>query len=519
MEADKPTDTRVVRWGEHIEDRKDNLQDVGVVRGSGNYRRIQVDAAHQRGLSKALEKRQQATGERRNRLPVELREPRIASNGAIGEVPIKKEKAEKPIKKRVTRAVSYRAESLDPAALSSDAEYDPTANKKMAKPRLRSTKPVGKYKVESDDETIDDGEEEEIIPARVPVSTPQKERHLGNEKGQILMTPPATTSKAAINSMIVKLKLRPDLLRRLASRDPKALAQATKEETEDERYGGDMENNSGCGAEDLEVEEDFDEPDTPTRQNYRQTLLHSFAFDIIQQRTGGEYQGIEEHGTRAEYMKAINNGTDPKVNGLKYKLSGSGKCIEHQTSAEYKIAPPPAYDSLYASHGGNVLAPICPLGGSFDASSAVAVSGTHKGRSTMNGMSGLLLDQIMSGMHGAVHLNDPFSDGTGSTAFSASGLPALSYNNTTHHGQPGTPAAEYNGNGFFGLNTSSSTLASASGSGNNSTDHTTAPPNLEINDDEISTAHSSPAPYAKYIFDGAHDDKESQEYMMEMQYF
>jgi hypothetical protein len=372
MKADKPTDTRVVRWGEGIEDRKENLAIEGVIRGSGNYRRIH--SSYQRGLSKALEKNQQATGERRNRLPVELRETPYVSNETAGAgSTIKKEKINKTrgaraVSRSASRVFPSRFDSPDPAELASDEEYDPSAknNSKLGR-RLRNRgKPVSKTATESSDDETD----EEDIPA-VAVNTPRNNRLKGHDQGDGLMTPPSTMRK----SKIVTLHLRPEVLAKFGTGSN--LKKQVLEEDDDagldhdlEDSGDDMENRSenrfDHGAEDHEGSQAFGGYDTPTRQS-RQTSVHAIAEDIQM-----GYQIQDEHGTRAEYNKAMKNETYPTLNGLKNKFG-----------------PAPIFSSAHAPPA--VPKSVGPLAGA----SASAVSGT-----AMTGMNDLGFGDVMSGIGG-----------------------------------------------------------------------------------------------------------------------
>lgn len=374
LDAEKPTDTKVVRWGEKVEDRKTNLEVEGVIRGSGNYRRATTASTYQRGLSKALEKTQKATGMRRNRLPAELREARDVSNGTTG--------TPKKVKREAS-VVFSRAASVDPAELDSDAEYDPSASKQKGKYGLRnSAKPKSKSKVERSD---DEGEEDADQPVRraVAVNTPQNKRLKRHDQGQGLITPPSTK--------LVTLHIRPHLLKRFALKNQ--LLEAVVDLDDD--HLGDMkdgfEDSSDYDAEDHADSEAFEEYGSSDAQ-YLRTPVHPLAHDIVGPLG---YQGMDMHGTKAQYDQAIKNGLDPKVNGLKYRQASASNSkgsvvAENRGSAIYKLAAPPAYPS------NGVRQSVSPLAGT----SAAAFLGSPNRNSSITGMSFGSFDEVMNGYGG-----------------------------------------------------------------------------------------------------------------------
>ena len=332
LDAENPTDTKVVRWGENVEDRKENLEIEGVVRGSGNYRR---------GTYKAIEKTQQASGERRNRVPVELRE--TGSDKAAGA------KRKTTNKKRSSRTVSSRLPSPDPAELASDEEYDPTVTKKgkFARNLRNVSNAVGKYKVESSgDEAEDDTEDqqEDALRGVVSAQTPRNKRLMGHEQGEEgLMTPPDTKTQRKI----LKLKVNKDALLKLG----KESIVPTRSPDEDagldhelEQYGDDMDNGfDGYGAQDHKDSEALGEYRTPNHHS-QQPTFGDLAQEILQDRGYGRVA--------------------PKVEAPKYKLH---------------VPAPRTYTPHYESHG--------PLPTSRFAESPTGVfSGNHTGSRSNNGM-------------------------------------------------------------------------------------------------------------------------------------
>ena len=280
MDADKPTDTKVVRWGEHVEDRKENLEIDGVVRGSGNYRR---------GTYKALEKNQQASGERRNRLPVELRETPAGSNGTLDT------HQKKVSKRRYSRAVSSCLASPEPAGLASDEEYNPTFNEKASFGRSlrKSAKPIGKYKVESSgDEAEHEANDwqEDAFRNIIAFNTPRSKRLMGHDQGEEgLMTPPATKQ-----SKVMKFKVNPCFLLKL---DRESIV-PKKFDDEDagldhelEQFDDDIEDgieNSDYDIDDPKGSQIFGEYQTPTSQPHQLNVGQPFQENL--QETG--YPGI-----------------------------------------------------------------------------------------------------------------------------------------------------------------------------------------------------------------------------------
>jgi hypothetical protein len=347
MNAEKPTETRVVCWGEHIEDRKENLEVEGIIRGSGNYRRAQVNSSsrRQRGLAKALERNQHATGMRRNRLPVELRQFRTDSDPAAG--------TDKRRFRERKRSAATSCVVNDESADSDDSsdEYKPSGDKKRGK--------CGFFKTQMDslnfndkrfgDETVEEAGESDG-PASAFVNTPQKNRVKSEEQCEGLMTPPPT-------SKIVKFQVRTDLLSRLSTRgclldkrvsevpvclDRKTPVQGMVRKTLNDSTNDDAGND--------EYEEEFDEIDSPTRQSIRGSSIHPFVKDTIRQKGGS---GIEVHGTTRQYEEALANGLTTTVNSLMSKNDAAATTLyKKQPSPSYKLAPPPAYNS----YGARILA-------------------------------------------------------------------------------------------------------------------------------------------------------------------
>jgi hypothetical protein len=531
MDAEKPTDTKAVRWGEKVEDRKANLEVEGVIRGSGNYRR---------GLSKALEKTQKATGMRRNRVPVELRGTRDVSNETAGP------KNKKMKREAFASKVSSRAVSPDPAELASDEEYNPFATKKKGKYGLRkNAKPISKYKIEDSDDEMEEEVEEPVggpIRPTFTVNTPQAQRLKGHDQGHGLITPPSTRSK------IVVLSLQPEALRQFSPGTGLKNEILEEEAGLDAKHSGndmeqDFEGHSDDGAED-----DDSDAFGPYGSLQHKTPVHLLARDIY--RDLG-YQGMDIHGTRAQYDQAMKDGLNPKVNGLKYKqvavANQKGSVVaENRATTVYSLPVPPAYPS------GGVRKPVSPLAGT--SASAFFPFGSPNGKistaSTTNYHSLGETPDFMAGLNGqgnsstaySVSNSDPsanicgmltdiFKQGgeqmmsdsyfshslqytagadlfpTDPTSFNVSGLPAASYGNS-YGGQTGFEMG-VGGNGSFGkvagaVATVSSIPSFQAATGNTAT---SSPNDLEDRDDTVSRLSTPP----HYLHD--HDGEESQEWL------
>lgn len=165
MDSRIPTDVKVLRWGEFHEDRKENLVIPGVVRGSGNYKKIQN---YELSSSTTVEKlAKPADGSRRSRLPAEIIEAKKAKE--VDETKIKVGRKSKRILHKVARTKKPRVCSstssvttADPADMDSDDEYNPNVKegKGSARKLAKRSKRSNRY-VSSDDE--DDLEEEDNI--------------------------------------------------------------------------------------------------------------------------------------------------------------------------------------------------------------------------------------------------------------------------------------------------------------------------------------------------------------------
>ncbi|KAE8440847.1 hypothetical protein EG329_006390 [Mollisiaceae sp. DMI_Dod_QoI] len=137
MKKDDPRAARILFWTEPYENRKESLATPGIVRGSGRYRRADVDSSislngdsEARHLANTPTPASAPAG-RRVRIPPgggDMRRPRAT-----------------PRKARAKRAAAHDDdEEVDPEELDPDADYEPDASKRKrgrrpAQPRTRAT--------------------------------------------------------------------------------------------------------------------------------------------------------------------------------------------------------------------------------------------------------------------------------------------------------------------------------------------------------------------------------------------
>ena len=312
MSADSPIATRIVRWGEAIEDRKENLVVPGINRGSGNYPR-----GGGTGLPNTIQSATKPTeGGRRCRMTVE----EIAAKNAPTTPVIKERKkpGPKPGSKNKPKApkvpVPARSPSLDPAELASDDSYAPNVKVK-AKGKYSLRKVPQKNLEEIDEVDSDVTIEDEGVPVSSP--TPIVRRRKSNGAP---VTPPATLS--------LKLSLGSELLENFPAGESKPAATHESDDGEDDVYAegsaSDDESDEyrGDDAEDSD-EELVDEPMPREMTTYEELVAAQYAPSAVERimaaRTGGQYQGVLTHGTHAEYENALRSGIDPRYNGLNYK--------------------------------------------------------------------------------------------------------------------------------------------------------------------------------------------------------
>ncbi|KAF7872490.1 hypothetical protein EAF04_003411 [Stromatinia cepivora] len=220
-DAEDPKAFRSVGWLENIADLKESLVIPGVSRGSGTYRRDKT----------RWQSNKTTIGEE---TPTKIVRARARPDKQLSKsTPKPKEKAVK-IKKE-------RSESLDPAEMPSDEDYDPGNRLKIKGYRKRKVKVKNerKYETDEDMDKATESEDESFGYSDGETyleETPSKKKGSGNHA----MTPLA--------AFPVKLKLSPDLL----SQFPAGIASNS---VQDMLAGNEMEDDGS-------IEEDHDDAET-----------------------------------------------------------------------------------------------------------------------------------------------------------------------------------------------------------------------------------------------------------------
>jgi hypothetical protein len=135
MDSEKPTDSKVLRWGEEYPDLKESLFVEGTVTGSGNYKR---EKGYTNTPATTIEKiSKNSDGSRRNRLPKELTEAKekvVEEAKAATEQKRKIDSRKKRVSKKLTH--SERASSSETVASAdtnddSDCKSAPTIKQEL----------------------------------------------------------------------------------------------------------------------------------------------------------------------------------------------------------------------------------------------------------------------------------------------------------------------------------------------------------------------------------------------------
>ena len=259
MDAALPTQTRVVDWHEDIVDLKENLVVPGVVRGSGNYRK---------GLPNAIKKAtKNPDGKRRNRLPLEIQE-RIAGN-----------QKNKKRKQMASTGDAVREDSVDPAELQSDAEFNPSATKKRKYGLRKTQKKSFKLEYSEDEDKVEFGGEMDADDEFTPIKPRRK-------AGAGLLSPPKS-------SLLVKFQLSSVKLANFPS------------------------GINGGSPPGLHVI--LEENDQDSRLAFQPNLQLKEKFEKL------SYQTEEMNGTQEEHKEAIAEGIETLKNGTKLTKRGRGR--------------------------------------------------------------------------------------------------------------------------------------------------------------------------------------------------
>lgn len=277
MDAVDPRTMKAVRWTDDVTDRKESLVVPGLVRGSGKYRKIPKDELV------PAPKEELKPGQRRNRKPAEVDEW-AAEQRALKES-AKKAKAEEREAKRAAKGGSgatgsgrSRAKKVvkdesesepDPTDLKSDEEYNPNVKKKTTSRGKRIV--VGKP------------------PSPGPFATPTPRSRKRSAKVALNYNE-EDGEGGTPNSLIVKLRVPSAELQKFdpgeSGKKPKNAAHFNPE---------------------------------PAKILFKDAIMQA----LLQTEIGGgnnarqsvAYLGHEMHGTMPQFMQAVAEDTDPRLNG------------------------------------------------------------------------------------------------------------------------------------------------------------------------------------------------------------
>ncbi|KAK0122386.1 hypothetical protein ONS95_010626 [Cadophora gregata] len=291
MDSPYPTKTKAVRWTDDVTDRKESLVVPGLVRGSGKYRKIPKNELV------TVPKEDLKPGERRNRKPAEVDEW-TAGQRALKES-AKKARAEEREAKRVAKGgscatgsgrstrskklIKEESESeVDPADLASDEDYNPNLKKKTTSRGKRIV--VGKISSPDPFTSPTPRSRKRSAKAALNYSTEDDDEEQ-NEEGN---TP---------NSLIVKLHVPSGALQKFepgeSGMKPKNAAHF----------------NPG-----------------PAKILFKDELLKALLQTEVASSNANHsviYLGTEMHGTMPQFIQAVADDTDPRLNG-----TGFGNNVE-----------------------------------------------------------------------------------------------------------------------------------------------------------------------------------------------
>ncbi|KAF7916628.1 uncharacterized protein EAE98_010637 [Botrytis deweyae] len=185
MNSEDPKATREVTWDEEIEDLKESLVTPGITRGSGTYRR-----------DKARWQNNKAT-------IVEETPTKTFSTRSYPDKRASKAKTEQ--KEKSVAVKKERSESIDPAEMPSDEDYDPGNRLKIKGHRKRKVKVKTERKYDLDETSDSEGESFEYSEDDDFLEETPCKKVAGNHA----MTPLA--------SLPLKLKISPDKLKKFAA--------------------------------------------------------------------------------------------------------------------------------------------------------------------------------------------------------------------------------------------------------------------------------------------------------------
>ncbi|KAK6583613.1 hypothetical protein PZA11_003343 [Diplocarpon coronariae] len=255
MDAECPTATRALRWSEHVIHPKKNLEDSGVIKGSGNYRGTPKENREQPVKDDIGESGHRA------RIPAEIIAETAAVRAAqkVAKRAYKRRtpKAKKEAEKKKEEKAELELESddeIDPTELKSDDDYHPS------------------YKKQSGGRKSQFSTDDPFTSPTLNSSTRKTSRK--NRRPSLIL-------KLSVSSEATKQKLQID--------EENGNSQHTKISHTSKSSRGALVHTSGSVG-------DFGE-------------LATEPFN---------YRGKEIHGEMHEYMAAIMSGSDPLRNGTKY---------------------------------------------------------------------------------------------------------------------------------------------------------------------------------------------------------
>ncbi|TGO32590.1 hypothetical protein BHYA_0304g00080 [Botrytis hyacinthi] len=184
MNSDDPKATREVTWEEEIEHPKESLDIPGVTRGSGTYRRDR--ARWQNNKASIVEE-----------TPTKTFSSRQCPEKRASEAKTEQKEKSFMVKKE-------RSESIDPAEMPSDEDYDPGNRLKIKGHRKRKVKVETERKYDLDETSDSEGESFGYSDDEFLAETPCK-KVAGNH------------AKTPLASLPLKLKLSPDKLKKFAA--------------------------------------------------------------------------------------------------------------------------------------------------------------------------------------------------------------------------------------------------------------------------------------------------------------
>jgi hypothetical protein len=229
-DSSDPSQAKVVNWGEVVEDRKESLMIPGIIRGSGAYRKVEVEVkkhadhvletaiktekVEKKALNLTSYKHKPMRGtdgtvHRRLRtiypiLEEEKTEPVGAGKTIMAKKPTAARKLRSSRQARVRDKVDQAEDhGVDPAELESDDDYNPGATKKSrAATRRTRRKRATKFTYRSDSSTAVDSENEEPQKQQTNDKQPATPTKTGWKKpaSAAFMTPPATSKLVKLQS-------------------------------------------------------------------------------------------------------------------------------------------------------------------------------------------------------------------------------------------------------------------------------------------------------------------------------